>query len=250
MSITKNIEDDVEFFVPSKGLELDIYLGERLPESASTKDKRLRKQAIHHIARYNWAAMVLGTMKPGRVLDVACGSGYGTYILGKTLPQFEIIGGDYDPRAVEHAKKTYKSLLNTAYTCVDVVSWANPIQPSELMGQFDYIVSFDTLEHLLYRELALINICENLAPAGAFFFSTPVRQENILYPAWEHHKIEYGHRSLYNLMSRFFGKVLVPDDKTLPRLDYWCETVNGQGDEYLLKMNPMFCTEPLKIKKR
>jgi hypothetical protein len=107
-------------------------------------------------------------------------------------------------------------------------------------------VSFDTLEHLLFRELALTNVAEHLSPDGAFLFSTPTRTENLLNPGWEHHKIEYSHRSLYNLMRRYFSRVAIPETG-LPAVDFWKDVVNRDGHEYLLRCNPIYCEGPVAL---
>lgn len=209
MTVKKDAGEEIEFFVPTDGLELATYLHKRLVPDADPRSVRLRKQAVHHLARYEWAAQVLADKPPGRILDIACGSGYGSAILADRLPAFKVVGGDYDPRAVEHATTHYAGLPNLSYQAADIVGWLDGPGGTPL-GSFDYIVSFDTLEHLLFRELALINIAEHLSANGAFLFSTPTRTENRLNPGWEHHKIEYSHRSLYNLMRRFFPGLRSP----------------------------------------
>src|SRR5687767_13674188 len=105
--IEKNVEDSVEFYVPEEGLDLHHYLAKELPEGATPKQHRLLKQAVHHLARYHWAAEVLRETAPGLVLDVACGAGYGSFLLAEALPGHTVVGGDYDPRAVAQAKARY-----------------------------------------------------------------------------------------------------------------------------------------------
>jgi SAM-dependent methyltransferase len=246
-SVAKDLSKTIEFFVPKEGLDLQFYLDKVLPPDAIPKAVRLRKQAIHHLGRYYWAAKVLSKCPPGSVLDVACGSGYGSSILAQALPGFSITGGDYDSRAVEHATKTYGGPENLAYAPVDVVTWRNP-ETGALLQNFDYIVSFDTIEHLLHREIALINFSERLNPEGLLLLSTPCgKQDDLLNPGWEHHKIEYSYRHLYNLMRRFFENVSIPDNGSLPELSFWTDVVNGQRQEYLLRGNPMACSKPVVI---
>lgn len=243
----KNTEDTIEFFIPEDGLDLEPYLATELPKNATGKQIRVRKQAIHHLARYYWAAMTLGEMPSGTVLDVACGSGYGSYILAKALPDHTIIGGDYDPRAVDYATKTYGILPNLSYHQVDIVTWVD-LKRDQMLGWFDYVVSFDTIEHLLYREISLVNFAEYIRPAGALLFSTPsASKQNKLNPGWEHHKIEYSYRYLYNLMQRFFDDVRIPDDGSLPHLDFWTGVINKGTQRYALRANPMICRKPRKL---
>ena len=246
MAVLKNLSEETEFFVPNEGLDLRHYLDQTLPPDASPKAIRLRKQAVHHLSRYYWAARVLSTRKPGTVLDVACGSGYGSAILAQALPEFTIVGGDYDPRAVEYATAEHGTIANLQYRNADIVTWTD-CSTEESIGKFDYIVSFDTLEHILHREIALINFTENLNSDGALIFSTPAKKENLLNPGWEHHKIEYSYRHLYNLLKRFFVFVGIPDNGTLPELAFWTDIVNGRNQEYLLRGNPMVCEKPIAL---
>jgi hypothetical protein len=100
----------------------------------------------------------------------------------------------------------------------------------------------------MHRELALTNFAEFMSPSGTLLFSTPCgREDNVLNPGWEHHKIEYSFRYLYNLMRRFFGEVLVPDNGTLPALDFWTDVVNKGEQRYLLRYNPMCCRRPIQL---
>jgi len=246
MTVKKDAGEEIEFFVPTEGLDLELYLRAPFSPDADTRSIRLRKQAVHHLARYEWAARVLANKAPGRILDIACGSGYGSAILADRLSAFEVVGGDYDPRAVEHAIRHYAGPGNLSYQAADIVGWLDGPGGTPL-GRFDYIVSFDTLEHLLFRELALTNIAENLSVDGAFLFSTPTRTENLLNPGWEHHKIEYSHRSLYNLMRRYFSRVAIPEVGGLPERAFWTDVVNRDGHEYLLRCNPIYCEGPIAL---
>lgn len=106
----KEITETIEFFIPSQGLDVRAYIDQPNPPEINTKAGRLRKQAIHHLGRYEWAALVLSNMNPGRILDVACGAGYGSYLLARSLPECQVVGGDYDIRAVEHATENYGHL--------------------------------------------------------------------------------------------------------------------------------------------
>ena len=56
-----------------------------------------------HVARYEFAARVLPT--PSRVIDFACGVGYGTRILGDAGHQ--ALGFDVDKEAIAYARKHY-----------------------------------------------------------------------------------------------------------------------------------------------
>src|SRR5690242_12845383 len=84
-----------------------------------------------HMARYEYAASVLSGK---RVLDCACGVGYGAAILSGTC---EAVGVDLDPAAIELARTRYPK---QCFQIGDVYSVG--------LENYDAFVSFETLEHL------------------------------------------------------------------------------------------------------
>ena len=82
-----------------------------------------------HVERYEYAANAL---RGKRMLDCACGMGYGTAILGATAH-----GVDIDPEAIGLAQQSYPG---GSYAVGDL--YAVPLDG------FDALVSFETLEHL------------------------------------------------------------------------------------------------------
>lgn len=90
-----------------------------------------------HVARYEWA---LKHLEPNsRVLDLACGVGYGCDILAKA--GHEVIGVDRDPLAIEYATKHYSG-HGARFTCQD----ANAVNLED--NEFDAVVCFETVEHI------------------------------------------------------------------------------------------------------
>jgi SAM-dependent methyltransferase len=87
-----------------------------------------------HVARYEWAAERL---KGKKVIDVACGIGYGSVMLADAGCTVEAI--DKDAETIEYAKKHY-ARERIAYRCSDATS---------IIGgdQVDAAVSFETIEH-------------------------------------------------------------------------------------------------------
>ena len=126
----------------------------------------LRGVIAEHIGRYRFAA---GAVRGKRVLDVACGSGYGCAILAETAA--EVVGVDISPEAVAHAAGRYASLPNVRFACGD--ARRVPVQDE----RFDVVTSFETLEHLPVSGINeyLGEIHRVLAPGGRAFVSTPDR---------------------------------------------------------------------------
>ena len=231
-----------EFFEPYNGLELDYYL-DPLGPTASEKQRRLRKQSIHHLARYQWAAMVLDATPPGAILDAGCGAGYGAFVLARSLPGHTIVGGDTDSRAIEFARQKYGTLPNLEFVHFDIESWR--IGEDKRAPSFAHILAFDTLEQVAHRDIALVNMAESLNRDGMLLLSTPCKSENLLHPSWEHHRIEYSAAYLQNLLRRFFGTVLVPQHVDFPHASFWTDVVNRGETRYLLRANPLVCRDPL-----
>lgn len=82
-----------------------------------------------HRHRYEFAK----TKVSGFVLDAACGCGYGSHMLSDVS---EVTGIDLDEETIEFAKKVW---TGPTYKLADV---------REPQGAFDWVVSFETLEHL------------------------------------------------------------------------------------------------------
>lgn len=121
---------------------------------------------IEHVARYHFALSFI----KGRVLDFASGTGYGTHIIAKKSNNAitEVIGLDISKDAVKYAKHHYYH-PKSAFYLADVTDPGLPAQ----YGQFDTIVSFETIEHVKAEEQYLSNIYQLLKPGGKLILSTP-----------------------------------------------------------------------------
>ncbi|MBN2147233.1 MAG: class I SAM-dependent methyltransferase [Anaerolineales bacterium] len=219
-----------EHFIPSEGLNLQQYI----------QDGNMA--GVHHLIRYHWALKVIKDHWPTRkIIDIACGSGYGSYLLASKFPKCQILGIDYDPEAIQQARQKYSS-PNLEYHQGDAITW------NETIGQdkFDVIVSFDTLEHVPHRELMLSNIVQHMSRTGILIFSTPCGGPLNLQPEWEFHRIEYSAQTLYDFLRRYFRRVIRPDSLIFPHLEVFDE-LTGTNTGYLLLMNPLICKRPINI---
>lgn len=120
--------------------------------------------ALEHLHRYA-LAQVLASGK--RVLDVACGEGYGTYLLAEKAKS--VVGVDLDVTAIAHARVKY-SLPNLEYLQGNCTSL--PLDD----GSVDMVVSFETLEHHAEHEAMMLELRRVLSPTGVLLISTPDRR--------------------------------------------------------------------------
>ncbi|MCU9612797.1 class I SAM-dependent methyltransferase [Caldibacillus lycopersici] len=121
---------------------------------------------LEHIARYQFAIHYLN----GRVLDMACGSGYGSNIMAKAAKNLikEIVAIDLNEEAIQYAKGAYYHPLISFQTGNAI----DPNLPSKL-GRFDVIVCFETFEHIAEEQQLMNNIRQLLKPGGKLILSTP-----------------------------------------------------------------------------
>jgi O-antigen biosynthesis protein len=124
--------------------------------------------ALEHYHRYFLASRFVENK---RVLDIACGEGYGSAFL--SMRASEVVGIDSNSATIEHARVTYSWVHNVRFdvgNCGDIAE--NP-------EKFDAIVSFETIEHLDENDQTkfLENVRRSLKPDGLFIVSSPERDE-------------------------------------------------------------------------
>ncbi|MGH3825174.1 MAG: glycosyltransferase [Pseudonocardiaceae bacterium] len=116
-----------------------------------------------HYHRYALAARCTAG---ARVLDLACGEGFGSALL--SAPAHEVVGVDIDPQTVAHAAAHYRG--DNLYFTV-----GSMIDPELLAGvePFDVITCFEALEHVAEQDILIAVVRRLLKPGGVFLTSTP-----------------------------------------------------------------------------
>lgn len=100
----------------------------------------------HHIQRYSFARQYVS----GRVLDISCGCGYGTYMLQTNPDVSNVVGVDCDVDSIVFAKSNY-STSKTNYILSSVEKFSYP-------SAFDWVVCMETIEHLDHPEY-IVKFC-------------------------------------------------------------------------------------------
>jgi len=133
------------------------------PDEVDTADRREREALAIHVERYRFAAEHLSG---ARVLDMACGAGYGTALLAEASEAGRhVVGVDIDEEAVGYARKRY------ARPGIEFVS--SNAMTFRAGARFDTIVSLETIEHLPEPQGFLECLLGLLAPGGSIIASVP-----------------------------------------------------------------------------
>jgi len=116
-----------------------------------------------HVARYHF---VRPFVKNKRVLDIACGVGYGSKLLAEYGAR-HVDGVDISLEAIQYARSEQTS-ENVTFTQSDIILYKNE-------QKYDVIVSFETIEHIPCYEEALKNLRLLLKKGGILIVSSPNR---------------------------------------------------------------------------
>lgn len=161
-----------------------------------------------HLARYHFAAPYVRSQ---RVLDVACGSGYGLPLLETTARS--VVGVDLDGAALRRARR------NAAPRAPALLA-ADGCRLPFADGAFEAVTSFETLEHLEDRRAFLEELRRVLSSEGLLILSTPnaiVTQPIEGRPRNPHHVHEYRPAELKAELESSFGEVAILGQVLDPR---------------------------------
>jgi SAM-dependent methyltransferase len=149
-----------------------------------------------HLVVYRWIASRVGGR---RVVDLACGEGYGSAVLARTA--ISVVGVDANPEAFDHARLKYSGPKLTFER--------NMLELWE--GDVDCVVFLQTIEHVQDPDAVMARIRALIGRDGVAYVSTP----NVLTLAPEGeersgnpwHVREYRAEEYRALCERHFGSV-------------------------------------------
>ncbi len=123
-----------------------------------------------HLLRYRATAPLVAGR---RVLDAACGEGYGAALLAGTAR--EVVGLDLSEAAIAHARDKYARAAGLADRLGFVAGSIADLPFPD--ASFDVVVSFETIEHVdaALQQRFVAEIARVLKPDGLLVMSTPNR---------------------------------------------------------------------------
>jgi len=161
---------------------------ERLvPELVASDDTTGEATLLLHQQRYEFAAK---HVRGKRLLDIACGVGYGTRLMADKVNSFhEILGVDLSRSAIEYATRNYYGNERVHFLEHDAMTFTDN-------EGFDSIVSMETLEHFAEPAMLVEQLIGLLHPGGVFIASVPTTPSTDVNPFHAHDFTESSFRKM------------------------------------------------------
>lgn len=147
-----------------------------------------------HLNRYGFA---LAYVKNKTVLDIACGSGYGSQLLAQRGKK--IYGVDIANEAIDFALRHH--LEENIYFI------QQSIENLRLPEKVDVVISFETIEHLNSSDTYFDKILEFLEEEGMLIISTPLSQKDGISDCNEFHVNEYTLQRFKQELEKYFTEI-------------------------------------------
>ncbi len=153
-------------------------------------------EVVHaeHLSRYLLAAQLAAGR---RVLDAACGEGYGTALLAGAGAR-SATGVDVDDAVVAHASSRYPD--------ADFIRGDVRELPFD-DASFDLVACYETIEHVDEPERLLSELDRVLTADGLLLVSTPNKHQYLVEN--EYHRREFFHEEFVELLQACFARVEV-----------------------------------------
>jgi SAM-dependent methyltransferase len=162
---------------------------ERLvPDALDGDDATGRATLALHLDRYAFAAE---QATGGRLLDIACGVGYGTRLIyDRVAGADSALGVDLSEEAVAYARERYGA-AHVEYRVGDALTFEDAVG-------FDTIVCLETVEHVEAPDALIARLAGLLRPGGVLVASVPTTPSVDVNP---HHRHDFTDRSFRRLLA-------------------------------------------------
>jgi 2-polyprenyl-3-methyl-5-hydroxy-6-metoxy-1,4-benzoquinol methylase len=150
---------------------------------------------IEHLTRY---VFCLGFCINKKVMDVACGTGYGLEMISSVAQCG--LGVDIDQKSLDFAQKNYK-FYGKNFGFVKRNLEKETLNSGFFEKVMDTIISFETIEHLENPDFFIQNVKDILKDNGHFIFSIPCKSDT------PYHKKLYTFETAKALMDKHFSNI-------------------------------------------
>jgi len=193
---------------------------------------------LAHVQRYEWVIQELRrhSVVPRTLLDMGCGTGYGTNRLAQETGVPFVAGIDISPEGIAWGRSHYGVRPNLWFKQMNALSLTFPSR------FFDVVVSFDVLEHLTEQQqhVFLQNMANVATTSGTCYVGCPngsVSQRN-----WIHHKHEPSAEEFAAILGSYFGGVqLLCQDLSIDGV-----RTQDQWHDYLIRQVAGFIRLPVR----
>jgi SAM-dependent methyltransferase len=173
-------------------------------ERLSLQDDSLLAGHAEHSQLY---AFVAPLARGKRVLDAACGTGYGSDLLSRRGAD-HFLGVDISEEAIVEAMGSFGGRANLSFDRMDLQKLDDRV---ELSGVFDVIVNLHALPHLSEPDRFLSESVRLLTRDGVLAIAVPNARTVALSPdgnsAYPYHHRLYGEEDLRRTAGRYFPRV-------------------------------------------
>ncbi|OQW35080.1 MAG: hypothetical protein A4E19_01795 [Nitrospira sp. SG-bin1] len=152
-----------------------------------------------NLSGYVWAARQLAPLGQRCILDLSCGTGYGSDYLGACAAG-RIVGIDCAPDVVAKSRSDYPR-SNVAFLAMDACALAFHD------ASFDGIVSQDTIEHVQDENRFVSELTRVLKPNGILVIFTPHGKGRGVIPTDPYHIREYTLNEFQALLRPHFSTI-------------------------------------------
>jgi len=171
-----------------------------------------------HLHRYDFCKQFV---KNKKIIDLACGEGYGTYMLAKNAKS--AIGIDIDEKTVVHAGKRY------AESNLEYIRGLITDIPLKDQKTFDVAICLNAIEYISEHDKLMENIIRILKDDGILIVSTP--NKNIFKDEKKYFNTSYkklfNSEDLEDLLKNYFGRIYLLGQNIFSGSNIWNLSSSG-----------------------
>ncbi|MDH4187709.1 MAG: class I SAM-dependent methyltransferase, partial [Nitrospira sp.] len=155
-------------------------------------------QHIVNLSGYVWAARQVPQLDRMRVLDLACGTGYGSDYLSSKAGR--VVGVDCSPQIVARNRARYGG-SGASFVAMDgcALGFRN--------ASFDCVISQDTIEHIVDDRRFVAEVARVLRATGILVIFTPHGKNAADKPEDPFHVREYNQEEFREILSPYFSTI-------------------------------------------